>query len=220
MKLDNYDFGNDMLNSNNSVSNINSNSNININSNSSNNNNNKLKQSNKNGKIDKNGIKIDNYNKENSNELSKYIICPKCKTEIKEYKNPIPTADVIIEIYNSANVFQGIVLIERKNYPFGWALPGGFIEYGESTETSAVREAKEETSLDVRLLRLFNVYSNPNRDPRHHTITLVYVANVISGELKAADDAKNIAVYNENNLPELIAFDHRNIIIEYFNSRE
>jgi ADP-ribose pyrophosphatase YjhB (NUDIX family) len=148
-------------------------------------------------------------------ETSKYLVCPKCNTEIKEYKNPIPTADIIIEIFDD-NTFKGIVLIERKNYPFGWALPGGFIEYGESAETSAVREAKEETSLDVELKKLFNVYSNPSRDPRHHTITIVYIAEVISGIPAAADDAKNIGIFTKDNLPQDIAFDHRNVIEEYF----
>lgn len=148
-------------------------------------------------------------------EISKYIKCPKCNTEIKEYKNPIPTADIIIEMYEN-NTFQGIVLIERKNYPFGWAIPGGFIEYGESAEYSAVREAKEETSLDVQLQKIFNVYSKPDRDPRHHTITIVYIAKVVSGAPAAADDAKNIGIFTIDNLPDNIVFDHRKIIIEYF----
>lgn len=127
---------------------------------------------------------------------------PKCR-------NPLVTVDVIIEI--NAN----IVLIERKNPPYGWALPGGFVDYGESLEASAVREAKEETSLDIQLIEQFHTYSDPNRDPRHHTVTTVFIAKA-NGIPKSADDAKNIGVFTQKNLPLPIAFDHAKIISDYF----
>lgn len=126
--------------------------------------------------------------------------------------NPFPTADLIIE-YN-----RGIVLIKRKNPPEGWALPGGFVEYGESLEAAAVREAKEETGLDVELLRQFHAYSDPKRDPRHHTITIVFLAKA-KGNAVAGDDAKEIGVFSKDTLPEQIAFDHRDIINDYFSGR-
>lgn len=126
--------------------------------------------------------------------------------------NPFPTADLIIE-YN-----KGIVLIKRKNPPEGWALPGGFVEYGESLEAAAVREAKEETGLDVELLRQFHAYSDPKRDPRHHTITIVFLAKA-KGNAVAGDDAKEIGVFSKDTLPEQIAFDHRDIINDYYSGR-
>ena len=126
--------------------------------------------------------------------------------------NPFPTADLIIE-YN-----RGIVLIKRKNPPEGWALPGGFVEYGESLEAAAVREAKEETGLDVELLRQFHAYSDPKRDPRHHTITIVFLAKA-KGNAVAGDDAKEIGVFSKDTQPEQIAFDHRDIINDYYSGR-
>lgn len=126
--------------------------------------------------------------------------------------NPFPTADLIIE-YN-----KGIVLIKRKNPPEGWALPGGFVEYGESLEAAAVREAKEETGLEVELLRQFHAYSDPKRDPRHHTITIVFLATA-KGNAVAGDDAKEIGVFSKDTLPEQIAFDHRDIINDYYSGR-
>lgn len=127
----------------------------------------------------------------------------------KQYRNPLPTVDIIIEIHN------GIILIERVNPPYGWALPGGFVDYGESLEDSAVREAKEETSLDVTLQEQFHCYSDPDRDPRHHTVTTVFIAEA-SGTPKAADDARHLEIFTEDNLPEPIAFDHEKIIRDYF----
>lgn len=127
----------------------------------------------------------------------------------RTYRNPLVTVDVIIEIDG------GIVLIERKNPPHGWALPGGFTDYGESLETSAVREAREETSLDIQLVEQFHTYSEPDRDPRHHTVTTVFIANGY-GRCRSADDAKNIGVFTRENLPEPIVFDHRKIIEHYF----
>jgi ADP-ribose pyrophosphatase YjhB (NUDIX family) len=137
------------------------------------------------------------------------IICPACGEHVIRYKNPFPTVDIIIRIGN------GIVLIERKNPPYGWALPGGFVDYGESLETAAVREAKEETSLDVRLISQFRAYSDPDRDPRHHTITVVFIAEA-DGTPKAADDAISAKVFTLDDLPENLAFDHRKICMDYF----
>lgn len=127
----------------------------------------------------------------------------------EKYRNPLVTVDIIIEIDGS------IVLIERKNPPCGWALPGGFVDYGESLEASAAREAREETSLDVRLVEQFHTYSDPARDPRHHTVTTVFIARG-SGTPKPADDAKNIGVFTQNDLPRPIVFDHERIIRDYF----
>ncbi len=140
------------------------------------------------------------------------IICPNCKYEIEIYKNPVPTVDIIIQYKD------GIVLIERKNFPFGWAIPGGFVDYGESLEDAAVREAKEETNLDVTLIKQFHTYSEPGRDPRQHTISTVFIAKVENGSLKGKDDALEAKIFNKNNLPEKIAFDHRKILKDFFKS--
>ncbi len=126
--------------------------------------------------------------------------------------NPIPTVDLIIK-FN-----EDIILIKRKNPPEGWALPGGFVDYGESLETAAVREAKEETGLEVELLRQFHAYSDPKRDPRHHTITIVFIAKA-KGKAIAGDDAKEIGLFNKDTLPDQIAFDHRDILNDYFTRR-
>lgn len=102
--------------------------------------------------------------------VKEMLICPSCGHVIERYKNPVPTVDIIIEYA------AGIVLVERKNPPYGWALPGGFVDYGETVEQAARREAGEETGLAIDDLRMFHVYSDPERDPRHHTITTVFVA--------------------------------------------
>jgi ADP-ribose pyrophosphatase YjhB (NUDIX family) len=141
------------------------------------------------------------------------VQCPKCKNEIEVYRNPIPTVDIIIEIES-----KGIVLIKRKNPPHGWALPGGFVDYGESLEEAAVREAKEETDLDVKLTEQFHTYSDPERDPRHHSISTVYIAKT-KGIPQAKDDAIEIGFFNEFSLPDEIAFDHRSILKDYFKSK-
>jgi ADP-ribose pyrophosphatase YjhB (NUDIX family) len=127
----------------------------------------------------------------------------------KEKKNPLPTVDILIEIGG------GIVLIERKNPPHGWAIPGGFVDYGESLETAAVREAKEEISLDVKLVEQFHSYSDPKRDARGHTISTVFIAKA-SGTPKGADDAKSAAIFREYSLPAPLAFDHAQILRDYF----
>ncbi|MDH5763383.1 MAG: NUDIX hydrolase [Nitrospinota bacterium] len=130
-----------------------------------------------------------------------------------DYKNPVPAVDLIIEIEG-----QGLVLIERKNPPHGWALPGGFVDYGESLEQAAVREAKEETCLDVELLGQLHTYSDPRRDPRMHCISTVFVARA-EGVPKAEDDAKSVALYPIDRLPDVMAFDHRKILDDYLNSQ-
>jgi ADP-ribose pyrophosphatase YjhB (NUDIX family) len=136
--------------------------------------------------------------------------CPECDTVLKEFRNPFPTADIIIEHD------KGIVLILRKNEPRQWAIPGGFCDYGESLEEAAVREAREETSLDVELIEQFHTYSDPQRDPRQHNITTVYIARVVGGTLKAHDDAQEIGVFFEKDLPPQLAFDHDEILKDYF----
>lgn len=142
------------------------------------------------------------------------IRCPKCQNKIEVYQNPIPTVDIIIEIES-----KGIVLIKRKNPPYGWAIPGGFVDYGESLEEAALREAKEETNLDVELIRQFHTYSDPKRDPRHHTISTIYIAKA-EGILQAKDDALEIGFFTHSNLPDQIAFDHPLILEDYFRLKE
>jgi len=129
-------------------------------------------------------------------------------------RNPLLTVDIIIEMDGG-----GIVLIKRKNPPHGWALPGGFVDYGESLETAAVREAKEETSVDVTLLEQFYTYSEPGRDPRHHTVSTVFIAKA-HGSPHGADDAAIASIFLENQLPEPIVFDHRIILSDYFHYRK
>jgi ADP-ribose pyrophosphatase YjhB (NUDIX family) len=141
------------------------------------------------------------------------IQCPKCQYEIEIYRNPIPTVDIIIEIES-----RGIILIKRKNPPYGWAIPGGFVDYGESLEEAALREAKEETNLDVERLKQFHTYSDPQRDPRHHSISTVYVGKG-KGKPRAKDDAIEIGIFTESSLPREIAFDHRSILSDYFKNR-
>jgi ADP-ribose pyrophosphatase YjhB (NUDIX family) len=126
---------------------------------------------------------------------------------------PLATVDIIIELNSQ------IVLIDRKNPPFGWAIPGGFVDYGETVEQAALREAKEETCLDIQLVRLLGVYSNPKRDPRCHTVSTVFVAKA-DGKPKAADDAKAIGLFVESTLPGMMAFDHANVLSDYFRSKK
>jgi 8-oxo-dGTP diphosphatase len=139
------------------------------------------------------------------------IKCPVCDTAIPVYQNPVPTVDIIIEIEG------GIVLIERKNPPHGWALPGGFVDYGESYELAAIREAKEETGLDVTLVRQFHTYSAPDRDPRQHTASTVFIASA-SGTPQGLDDALQASIFSRKNLPSLV-FDHALIADDYFSGR-
>lgn len=134
------------------------------------------------------------------------------KAEDEGYRNPLPTVDIIIELPG-----RGIVLIERKNPPHGWALPGGFVDEGESLEDAAVREAREETSLDVTLVCQVHAYSDPARDPRFHTVSVVFAATApADAEPVARDDAKNLGVFTEDDLPSPLAFDHGRILSDYF----
>jgi len=129
-------------------------------------------------------------------------------------RNPLLTVDIIIEMPGG-----GVVLIERKNPPEGWALPGGFVDYGESVETAAVREAKEETCLDVTLIEQFHAYSDPSRDPRHHTVSIVFIATA-NGIPHGADDAKVARRFGEDEIPGPLVFDHARILREYFHYKK
>lgn len=137
------------------------------------------------------------------------LSCPHCGRDVVTYRNPIPTTDIIIA------VDERVVLIKRKNPPYGWALPGGFVDYGESAEHAAVREAREETSLEIGDVRLFGVYSAPDRDPRHHTLTVVFTANA-EGIPVARDDAEDVGLFSADDVPSPMAFDHGTILADYF----
>jgi len=128
------------------------------------------------------------------------------------YKSPIPTVDIIIRTP------KGIILIDRKNYPSGWAIPGGFVDYGETLEHAAMKEAREETGLNIKLIRQFHVYSDPKRDPRGHIISTVFIAEPKDKRQrpKAESDAKEIRIFTFKTLPKNIAFDHRKILKDYF----
>jgi ADP-ribose pyrophosphatase YjhB (NUDIX family) len=138
--------------------------------------------------------------------------CPHCGKVVEKYRNPLPTVDIIIEVEG------GMVLIQRKNPPYGWALPGGFVNYGESLENAALREAKEETSLDVKLVSQLGAYSDPSRDPRQHTISVVFTAKA-AGIPRAADDAAEVEVFSRSSLPKDLAFDHAKILQDYFDRK-
>jgi len=132
------------------------------------------------------------------------------------YRNPTPTVDIIIELRDRPH--RPIVLIERLNPPLGWAIPGGFVDYGESVETAARREAAEETELQVELVEQFYVYSDPNRDSRQHTLSIVFLATAI-GEPKAGDDAKHVELFEPWQIPTDLCFDHDRILQDYLRYR-
>lgn len=132
------------------------------------------------------------------------------------YRNPAPTVDIIIELIDRPN--RPIILIERKNIPYGWAIPGGFVDYGESVENTAIREAQEEVSLNVELIEQFYVYSDPSRDARKHTLAIVFIATA-KGEPTAADDAKSLAIFHQWEIPTNLCFDHDRIIKDYWQYR-
>lgn len=134
---------------------------------------------------------------------------------MSEYKNPSPTVDVIIELGED----RELVLIRRKNPPHGWALPGGFIDYGEKAPVAAIREAREETGLEVRLTAMLGVYSDPSRDPRKHTMSVVYVGTA-EGEPVGLDDAAEARRFPVDALPEDLCFDHALILEDYRRYRE
>ncbi|HEU6436981.1 MAG TPA: NUDIX hydrolase [Nitratidesulfovibrio sp.] len=161
------------------------------------------------------------------------VPCPHCGGPVVMYRNPAPTVDILIH-----DPGRGIVLIRRRNEPPGWALPGGFIDYGESAEAAAVREAREETGLDVELTGLVGVYSEPGRDPRHHTLSVVYAARVRGGGVAgsatgdaastaaepvvgpiAGDDAADARFFAPDQLPQPMAFDHAKIIADWLRNR-
>lgn len=119
------------------------------------------------------------------------------------------TVDCIIRIDNK------VVLIKRKNPPYGWAIPGGFVDEGETVEDAVRREMKEETNLDLSNMKQFHVYSDPERDPRGHTVSVVFTADGI-GDMKAQDDAKEIGLFTQDTLPDKIVFDHWMILADYF----
>jgi ADP-ribose pyrophosphatase YjhB (NUDIX family) len=137
---------------------------------------------------------------------------------MKKYRNPLPTVDIIIEAKNPGGR-EGIVLIKRKNPPYGWALPGGFVDYGESLEEAAVREAEEETSLKVTLNYQLHTYSAPDRDPRRHTISTVYVAKA-RGIPVARDDAQDTGIFARKEIDFPLAFDHQRILRDYFRQKK
>lgn len=138
-------------------------------------------------------------------------ICELCGRPLQTYKNPTPTVDIII-----ACPGRKVVLIERKNIPFGWALPGGFVDYGETVEQAAVREALEETGLEVELTGLLGVYSDPRRDARKHTMSVVFTAQPVGAfTLNAGDDAKNAEIFSLHELPRPLVFDHEIILADY-----
>lgn len=138
----------------------------------------------------------------------KELKCPNCGEVVKIFLNPFPTVDIIIRVEGR------IVLIERKNPPEGWALPGGFVDYGESLEAAAIREAKEETGLDLENLRQFRAYSDPDRDPRQHNISFVFIADG-KGEMKGGDDAARAELFPLDALPAPLCFDHGKILEDF-----
>jgi 8-oxo-dGTP diphosphatase len=144
--------------------------------------------------------------------MKEELTCPHCGKTVRAFRNPVPTVDVIIE------TGEGIVLIRRRNPPLGWALPGGFVDYGESLESAAVREAREETSLDVELTGQLGAYSDPSRDPRQHTISVVFTAKA-TGMPRGADDAAEARVFTRETLPAGLAFDHDRILEDYHDRR-
>jgi len=140
------------------------------------------------------------------------LTCPSCGYSVKSYRNPIPTVDIIIEIEDR------IVLIVRKNEPKGWALPGGFVDYGERLEDAAIREAFEETSIRISGLQLLGCYSDPARDSRQHNISTVYIAKG-SGMPQAGDDAASASLFQPDKLPQNLCFDHDQIIRDYLEKK-
>jgi 8-oxo-dGTP diphosphatase len=148
---------------------------------------------------------------------SKSVPCPNCGEPVTTYRNPVPTVDIIIEC-ETPDGDRGILLIERANEPKGWAIPGGYVDYGETFEEAARREALEETGLDVELVRQFHAYSDPERDPRQHNVSVVFLARA-KGAPRAGSDAAKVGLFTEETLPPNLAFDHAAILADYFADR-
>jgi len=129
-------------------------------------------------------------------------------------RGPRLAVDVVIELLPGS-----IVLIRRKYPPYGWAIPGGLVEAGESTEAAARREIREETGLEIELLDILGVYSAPDRDPRGHTVSIVYTATAATTRVRAGDDAAEVRCFAESELPTPLAFDHGKILLDYFQFR-
>lgn len=143
--------------------------------------------------------------------MKKDVVCPHCGKPYSCFRNPAPTADVIIH-----EPGRGVVIIHRRHTPIGFALPGGFIDEGEQAEEAAVREMREETGLDVELTGLLGVYSRPKRDPRQHTLTVVFTGKARNPDaICAGDDAAQAAFYPLGALPQPLVFDHAEIL-EHF----
>lgn len=141
-------------------------------------------------------------------------ICPRCGGEIDTYRNPFPTVDLILMDPEET----GVWLVERRNPPPGWALPGGFVEVGEGLEAAAAREGREETSLEIEILDQFRAYGDPGRDPRFHTITVVFLAHG-RGAAVARDDARSVRFFPWDAIPAELAFDHKAILGDYRRTR-
>jgi ADP-ribose pyrophosphatase YjhB (NUDIX family) len=142
--------------------------------------------------------------------LEKHV-CPACGHVTEEYRNPRIAVDVVVDIAGK------ILLVRRRNPPYGWALPGGYIEYGESAEDAAVREVSEEAGIEITGLAQFRVYSDPARDPRHHVITIVFTASSTNTPA-AGDDAADVGLFDPRDFPSPLAFDHGRILEDYLRS--
>ncbi|MFQ6096177.1 MAG: NUDIX domain-containing protein [Armatimonadota bacterium] len=141
------------------------------------------------------------------------LTCPSCGDALRIWSQPGLTVDAIIELWQGRENL-GIVLVERGKPPYGWALPGGFVDYGERPEDAARREALEETGLEIELLSLFHVYGDPARDERHHNVSVVYIARA-EGTPMGGDDAAGAKAFALDALPGPIVFDHAEIIEDY-----